>query len=108
MKPLRELTNEQISALDDDEIFELVAIDIEAYQRGGPNRKAEHLALARSEEMAEEIETLWDEAGPAPRPEPEPDPALRPPETSVASNVSSEPKSTFVRRIGGKAPKEDF
>src|SRR6516164_4878439 len=62
MKPLRELTNDQIAALSDDEIFELVATDIEAYQRGGPKRKAEHLALARSPEMAEEIERLWTEA----------------------------------------------
>jgi len=54
MKPLRELSQDERAALSDDEIFELVATDIEARQRGGPNRKAEHLALARSAEMAEE------------------------------------------------------
>jgi|SRR6516164_6703495 len=62
MKPLRELSQDERAALSDDEIFELVATDIEARQRGGPNRKAEHLALARSAEMAEEIERLYTEA----------------------------------------------
>jgi hypothetical protein len=68
MKPLRDLTHDQIAALSDDEIFELVATDIEARQRGGPNRKAEHLALARSLEMAEEIERIYTEAEAKPTP----------------------------------------
>jgi len=100
MKPLRELSREQIAALSDDEIFELVATDIEAYQRGGPNRKAEHLALPRSAEMAEEIDRLWTEAEAKPQPSPEPEKPLVAPQIDAGLNVSGKPKSGFVPRIG--------
>src|SRR6516162_7029961 len=100
MKPLLELSREQSTALSDDKIFELVATDIEAYQRGGPHRKAEHLALPRSAEMAEEIDRLWNEAEAKPQPSPEPEKPLVAPQIDAGLNVSGKPKSGFVPRIG--------
>jgi hypothetical protein len=92
MKPLRELTAAELSALTDDELVDGFVADIDAFHQGSRNRRAEHLQLARSEEMAGVINALWDEAEvkrPPPRPEPKTEPKLRPPEQiPAASNAS--------------------
>jgi hypothetical protein len=65
MKPLRELTSEQIDALNDVELVDQILAEVE---EGDPKRKAENLRLARSPEMAEEIEKQWEERETRPTP----------------------------------------
>jgi hypothetical protein len=59
MKPLRELSTEQIEELTDDEIIELVADDIQSSRASGADLEEEHVALAPW--LAKATRALWRE-----------------------------------------------
>jgi hypothetical protein len=95
MKSLRELST--------DELFEIVATDIEAYQNnGGDYLKDKHLELTDDPAVQAEIEGLWASAKRPPPPTSKPAKLVEARQIEGGLQVSEKPKSSFVPRIGGK------
>jgi hypothetical protein len=59
MKPLREFSTEQLDALADDELIDLVANDIQSSRVSGADLEEEHIVLAPWAKEA--IRALWRE-----------------------------------------------